>query len=110
MRPSEKAGFSLTDVAKAALSLHFGNGRPPSPRVFFTFLCDSGLRLELFLDAPVPDDATFTVESRRFMVNRQLWLQTAPLIVDSDEAGFRFDPNLDSSQAGGSCGGDCHAH
>ncbi|EFL50024.1 conserved hypothetical protein [Solidesulfovibrio fructosivorans JJ]] len=106
----DSAAFTVTEAALSALSLHFGDDRPPCLRVFLSFMSESGPRLELSLDAPTGDDATFAVDGWQFAVNRQLWLQAAPLTVDCDGQGFRIRSSLDFSEAGGSCGGSCSHH
>ncbi|WP_428562274.1 MAG: hypothetical protein ACP59X_20965 [Solidesulfovibrio sp. DCME] len=100
----------LTPAASAALALRFPEGQRPCLRVFLSFLSDSGPRLELSLAEPAGDDATFDTDGWQLVVNRQLLLQAAPLVVDCDETGFLIQSSLDFSEAGGNCGGACDSH
>ncbi|UJX41827.1 hypothetical protein K9F62_03750 [Desulfovibrio sp. JY] len=110
METADSTAFAVTDAAWTALSLTFGDNRPPCLRVFLSFLSESGPRLELSVDAPTGDDTTFTLDGWNFVVNRQLWLQAAPLTVDCDAQGFQIRSSLDFTEAGGSCGGSCSHH
>lgn len=100
----------LTPAASAALAMRFNDGERPCLRVFLSFLSDSGPRLELSLADPTGDDATFVKDGWRLVINRQLFLQAAPVVVDCDDTGFRIDSGLDFSEAGGNCGGACGSH
>lgn len=97
----------LTPTAAATLAAHFAGETTPSLRVFLSFWSESGPRLELSAAAPAPDDELFEREGFTLLVNRQLLMQAAPLVIDCDDQGFVIHSSLDFSEAGGSCGGDC---
>lgn len=100
----------MTPAAGAALAQRFADGERPCLRVFLSFLSDSGPRLELSLAEPEGNDASFVRDGWRFVVNRGLLVQAAPLVVDCDVTGFLIHSSLDFSEAGGNCGGDCGSH
>ncbi len=110
MENLEQDLIGLTDEAEMALTTLFGQAERPPLRVFLSFLSDSGPRLELAPDAPTGDDAVFADRGWLFLVNRQLLLQAAPLLVDAGDNGFVIHSSLDFSQAGGNCGGSCGTH
>lgn len=102
--------FSLTEAADIALSALFAPAGRPNLRIFLSFLSDSGPRLELAEDEPTGEDVAFSARGWRFVVNRALLQQAAPLVVDCGEEGFVIHSTLDFSQAGGNCGGSCNTH
>jgi Fe-S cluster assembly iron-binding protein IscA len=102
--------LSLTEAADIALSALFAPAVRPNLRIFLSFLSDSGPRLELAADEPTGDDAAFSARGWRFVVNRALLQQAAPLVVDCGEEGFVIRSSLDFSLAGGNCGGSCGTH
>lgn len=103
--------FNLTEPAKQQLEGYFADKTISPIRVFLSQGGCSGPQLVLALDEPKDSDDTFDFDKLKFVVDKDLLKEAAPITIDFTTYGFIIDSGIKPTGGGcsccsGSCGGE----
>ena len=100
----ENTIFVVTPTATKQIT-EFYKGRKKRPlRVLLNLAGCGASGLTTAMDDPTDRDETFDIDGHRYLINRKLLKSAAPIRIDFNSYGFRFQSGLDLGPQCPGCG------